>query len=297
MVKTIFPLVRLDESKTFDIANALNPQGIFIRFQDLISPVTLKPNGLFHKIVKAGGIHQYLDYNGIVVLSLIMRDTLIWGTHPEEYATIINGINPNAYTTVDGATYGDRESFSKKEIIRITKETIQLIPLCPNILPIGHVKGCNSYQIKVHLEILKRIGIKTFLLHLGDFSRNGNHNEISKGKAFAEIIKREGGRLFIYGLGSKNRFLEFSFADCYVTYGHMVSARMGKIHKGDDPGKYKHKSIKDIATENLRDLYVKLEDLKKQTKLFWGGKSKWAAEIVTAEQKVMSELRRVRINH
>ena len=90
----------------FDNHHQLNP----IFFQK-------NPNSIYHKIVEVGGIHNFLKFNGIVILSTIMRDDLIEKCTPEKYAKIINGIMPNTYTTVDGTTYNKTYSSGGSNVL------------------------------------------------------------------------------------------------------------------------------------------------------------------------------------
>lgn len=276
MARGMIPLVRLDCENSRKLARAINSPIIFIPLYDLITDTTAEPNELFEKIKSCGGIHKFLDYPGIVILSLIMRDDLIWKSFPKKYATIIKGIKPDAYTLVDGATYNKQEYKSYKELIRLSEETKELLKLCPDILPIGQVKGCNSMQIKLHLEYLKQLGIKIFIFHVGDFFRNGDESMIQQAKYFCSLIKDENNTLLLYGLGSPRRMLEFSFADFFVTYSHFVSARNGKIFAGTKKVNYSNMSVYEAAAYNFKELSNHLKTLNYQTKLFSGGKCRWA---------------------
>ncbi|GAH58616.1 unnamed protein product [marine sediment metagenome] len=284
MVKSIFPLVRLDYPKTIMVAKASKSIfGIVIRAQDLLTQKTCKPNKTFYEIKSSGGIHSYLDYDGIIILSLIMKDYLIEKNNPKKYAEIIKGILPDAYTSVDGQTYEGKETIAINEIKRISKETLELMKLCPNIPIIGHVKGCNYLQVRLHLSLLKRLGLKNFIFHVGDFLRNGDENMINKAKYLSSIIKKGGGFLLLYGIGSEKRFLEFSFADIYITYGHVFNAIKGKYLHNSKKKRYSNQNPMKVALFNLHSLLLKVKDIKKQTKLFVGGKCPWVEEVEEEE--------------
>lgn len=276
MIKTIIPLVRLDCRNGIRLARAINSPIIVIPIYDLISKATAKPNRLFKKIKEGGGVHKILNYNGIIILSLIMSDNLIKKFKlPEQYAEIIRGLKPDAYTTVDGATYDKQDSKSFKELIRLSKETKELLKLCPDVKPIGHVKGCNSMQIKLHIEYFKKLGIKIFIFHVGDFFRNGNKSMIQKAKHFCSLIKNENNTLLLYGLGSPKRMLEFSFSDFFITHSHFVNAKYGKIFIGTKKEKFSDMSVYEVAIHNFKEFLSHLKRLKSQTKLFIGGECKW----------------------
>jgi hypothetical protein len=284
MVKTIFPLVRLDYIASLESARALGAKGIVIRFQDLISHKTGEPNNRFKKIASTGGIHKFLGYNGFVILSLIMRDDLLEKLTPEKYALIIKGIMPNAYTTIDGQTYEKQESFSLKQIKKISVDTYKLLRLCPNILPIGHVKGCNEYQVVKHRDILEKMGINIFIFHVGDFSRNASSNMILRARSLSYKIKKENNILLLYGLGSPRKFLEFSFADFYISYSHIINANKGICISERGRERYGRGKPAFWSFSNLHYMFKSIFSLNKQTKLFEGGICPWVVELEVADQ-------------
>lgn len=289
MTKEIVPLIRLDCKRSIELARSINRKIIVVPIYDLILESNAKPNQKFKKIKKAGGIHNYLNYNGIIILSLIMKDEIIWKCLPEQYAEIINGIMPDAYTTIDGGTYDKEELESIQEIIRISKETKKLISLCPNIKPIGHVKGCNKSQIKLHLNFLKSLGINTFLFHTGDFFRKGDKEMMNKAKTFCSLIKKDKNILFVYGVGTPKRMLEFSFCDLFITYNHFVTARYGKIFKEKKKHEYSNMDVYEATAHNFKELSNYLEDLKYQTKLLDGGKNKWGEDMLDQELTMQNQ--------
>ncbi|MFA5061408.1 MAG: hypothetical protein WC494_03790 [Candidatus Pacearchaeota archaeon] len=275
MTRGIISLVRLNCQNSIKLAKAINSPIITIPIYDLISRNSGKPNKIYHKIKSSGGIHAFLNYNGNIILSLIMRDEVIWKFSPEKYAEIINGIKPNFYTTVDGGTYQKQDKDSMEELVRLSTETKELLDLCPGIKPIGHVKGCNSVQIKLHLNFLKKLGINLFLFHVGDFFRNGDENVIQQAKHFCSLIKNEENTLLVYGLGSPKRMLEFSFCDLFITYSHFVNAKHRIIFRGSKRYKSNNLPVYEAALHNFKEFSSYLKNLSYQTKLFTGGNCKW----------------------
>jgi len=285
MVKTIFPEIRLNDRKGLLMIMNPNVKGIIVPIQDLILKSTGKPNSLFYKIKNVGGLHNYLDFKGLIILSLIMRDDLISLMLPSDYAEIINGAEPNCYTTIDGSTYENQEKRSLKELERISNETLELVRLCPGKIPIGHVKGSSSIQIKYHFSFLKNVGIKIFIFHTGDFFRNGDQNMIKKAKQYCSLIKKADNILILHGMGSQNKIIEFSFADIYCTYSHMITARTGQYYSGTKKKKYSIGNVEDIASLNLNQMFKNLKITQFQTKLFEGGRFLW--EEVMQEQELV----------
>lgn len=278
MIRRIIPLVRLSCKNSIKLARAINSPIIVIPVYDVILDSTAEPNELFRKIKSEGGLHKSLNYNGIIILSSIMRDDLIKKIKsPEQYAEIINGLNPNFYFTPDGKTYEKQDQESLNEIMRLYSLTRELIELCSNSQPIGLVKGSNALQIKIHRDLLKGLGINTFVFHTGDFFRQGNEGMIQKAKYYCSLIKKEDNTLMLYGLGSPRRMLEFSFSDMFITYSHFVNAKHRIIFNGTKREKFLDKSVSvyRLAIHNFKEFLSYLKGLKHQTKLFMGGKCKW----------------------
>ena len=277
MTRGIAPLVRLNCKKGIRLAEAINSPVIVVPIYDFISNSSANPNELLKKIKKGGGLHKMLNnYKGVIILSLIMKDDLIKKfKFPEQYAEIINGLYPDFYFTPDGLTYEKKDADSLREIIRLFSLTTSLIKLCPNSHPIGLVKGSNHLQIKNHKDFFKRLGIKIFAFHTGDFFRNADNSMIQKAKYYCSLIKGEDNILMLYGLGAPKRMLEFSFSDFFITGSHFVNAKRGKIFIGTKKKKFKNMSVYEAAIYNFREISRYLKELKYQTKLFTGGKNKW----------------------
>lgn len=281
----ISPLMRLSCKKSIKLAEAINSPLIVIPIYEFICDIAAKPNKLFKKIKKRGGIHKYLNYTGIIILSSIMKDELIKKfDSSEKYSEIINGLLPNYYFTPDGLTYEKRENESLLEIIRLSSLTPKIIDLCPNSRPIGLVKGCNRLQILAHRNFLQTLGIVTFAFHTGDFFREGDNNMIKRAKYYCSLIKEKDNFLMLYGFGSPNRMLEFSFSDMFITYTHFVNAKHKKIFVEKKKRKFAKGPVYRAALYNFKELQRYLRDSQCQTKLI-GGKYKWGEE--TQEEETL----------
>ncbi len=292
MTRRISPLARLDCENSIKLAKAINSPVIVIPIYDFISSPTGNLNKKFEEVKKCGGLHSFLNYDGIIILSLIMKDSLIKKFEsPRQYAKVINCLNPNFYFTPDGLTYEKKEKESLQEIIRLSILTPKLIRLCPNSKPIGLVKGSNRFQIINHRNFLKDLGIKIFAFHTGEFFRQGNKNMINKAKYYCSLIKDKENFLILYGLGSPRWMLEFSFSDMFITYSHFVNAKHKRIFFGTKRRKTSKKSVYEIAFHNFKEFSKHLNGLKNQTKLLIGGKCKWEEgmqelQLITQGQKV-----------
>ena len=277
-MKHIIPVIRLDSKKSIIPAKILNCELIVVRAQELLTKRGILPNYIFYNIKEAGGIHRFLNYNGIVILSFVMKDKLLEKIDVPICCDFIEGLKPDYYTTPDCESYDLELSYSKKQIRKICKRTVELISLCPEYKVIGQIKGCDMNQIIAHLNFLMHLGIKTVMLHIGDFLRHGNRNQIQKAKCYASLIKKKNNVLLLYGFGSQKLLEEFSFADGYITYSHIVNAQKGVIFVGRKRQKYSNINCLHAAIHNLKQMFLNLKESQKQTKL--GGKNiKWVEEL------------------
>lgn len=259
--------MRLDIRDTFDVLRAVPLDCVVVRLQDLVLKRTYHFNKTYRDIISVGGLHNFLDFDGHILLSLIMRDRLVANFNPKKYAKAINSLVPNSYMTVDGETYEGEYLLSSKEIRRIHSENKELVALSKESQPIGLVKGCCENQIDHHIELLKSLGITDFAFHVGDFFRHGDERMIRKARSYSTRIRKHARRLILYGMGSQERLLEFSFANVYVTFKHFVTAMNGMKFVGTKTMKYKGSYHPRIVTENFIEMYKNIKSLDEQAGL------------------------------
>jgi hypothetical protein len=261
------PIIRLDDHETFGVLNLVPVKLVTVRLQDLISKRTFRFNKTYRDIVSTGGLHAFLDFQGEILLSLIMRDKLIANLQPKSYVTAINALKPDLFTTLDGETYEGEFFDSSKEIERINVQNQILLRFCANCKPIGLVKGCSEKQIDAHVGFLKSVGIEDFVFHVGDFFRNGDITMIRKSRSYCCRIRKEARRLFLYGMGAQKRLIEFSFADVYITFNHFVTAINGMKFSGTKKLKYHGKYTPKRMVDNFVEMHKNLNSINNQTKI------------------------------
>ena len=296
MVK-IYPGIRANQPSIIDVWRNQDVDCIVIPIQDLISPKTLKPNKTFYQIKKKGGIHNFLKCSKEIILSFVMKDELIHKFSVRKYAYIINTLKPDYYTTPDGWTYEGEEKISAEQIKRCFIETVELIPLCLYSKPIGHIKGCNKKQILSHIKLLKSLGITKFLFHIGDFFRHADENSIAQAKNYAVFIRKHVKTLMLYGMGSQKRLTEFSFADAYITFNHLVKALYGQKYQGTNIIKYPERYSPKIVKHNLLEIIKNVNKIKSQTKLIIGGVCPWEEEVEAHDLILGAEMSQSIIAH
>lgn len=280
MVRVI-PVVRVSEGVTWSVMK--HSPIVFVRLQDFISRRSFKFNSFYDKAVRAGGLHKFLGFDGVIVLSLVMRDDMIAHCDAPRYALACGVLKPDAITSVDAETYETEYATSRKEVTRCLEQTKMLMGLCPGLPVLGQVKGCNLRQIRDHCLSMKAMGINEFILHAGDFLRHGDSSMIQVLRSYALAIRPHARMLLLYGMGSPKQYLEFSFADAFVTYKHCVSANHGLKHTHHNTIKCAEKRAT-LILDNYLALKRFARGLAKQKKLFThGGVCIWEEEFVAEE--------------
>jgi len=286
---TVFiPIVDLTYKGSIRVWKKKETPVVVVRLMDLALRNSCKPNKKFYEIVEAGGLHAYLDYDGIIILSTIMPDDQIKKFNPRKYARFINSLLPNYYLSVDGWTYDKKVKISEDELLRTYNETKELIALCPHAKPLGLVKGCADSQIDAHSSWLASLGIKDFVLHAGDFRRNGVKYYMQMAQHFARIIRKKSRLLFLYGFGSQKQLISHSFADGYISNNHFVTADNGMVYDGVNKRKYTRGTFEENMEKNYLQMHKNMLLIKYQTKLSEVNIAKWEVEAIEKEKLVQA---------
>lgn len=305
-----FPILKINQPSLLAVHKNLPINVAIVRLQDLLSP-TYKFNSILDEIKDVGGIHNHLDFDGKVILSLIMRDDILPNFSAEKYALAINLLKPNFYTTPDCETYegeviklpdgrifyGNVEK-SFNQVLQSLSITKRLIPLCQDSMPLGQVKGCNLEQLKFHMTQLKSLGIYDFVFHVGDFFRHGNPVFIQKAKLYATLIKRHSRTLMLYGMGSQQKLCEYSFADSYASMNYFIKARRGQEYIGTKLRKAGERYSPSLARKNLIQMLNNISNISLQTKLTkYMEVPTWEGDIVSNVSAMPEEAMAAEIAH
>ena len=258
------------------------------------------PNEKYYAVVKAGGLHNYWKFEGIIILSPIMKEPRLGNFKKRTYAKMIALFSPDYYITTDGETYDSAnvskdnmlyystDEISKREVDKVSLETRYLLTRNLKPIPIGLVKGNNASQIRQHVENLKKLGIKLFAFHTGDFLFRGNRAAIKKAARFARIVKDIGGWLLVYGIGSPKNFTKFGFADAFVTHSHLRNAIK---YRTLIDRRWRHCKIEPSSVSvmnNLRQLSTSLESSNKQLTLY-----KFIRTEIVESQDIVAEVKAI----
>lgn len=265
--KTLYPIIKLGEKITYNPEKTINCFSVIVKAQPLLSRDGKSTTALLKQICEDGGIHNHLDYDGVVILSSIMPDRAIAGLTGERYAEMIDVLGVDSYITPDGETYLGETTHSTSEISRIIDQTDEILKLCPKQISIGLVKGCTVEQMMEHIDYLQHRGVTSYCFHAGDYFRGPEY--IAKiGLRHASAIRTMVPNLIIYGVGSKRHINSFRFADGFATQSHFIRAFRGYKHNGIKWVRYKKLNvIKDVIKDNLCSINRFVSDLKWQKQL------------------------------
>lgn len=268
----IYPVVKVNQPSIVNVWKGTDVKILVVRVQDLVSPKTYNYNNTFYKIKEKGSIHNFLGTDKKIILSLVMKDEIIYNFDEKRYIEIIKTLKPDFFTTVDGWTYEGQHKKSWGEIKRCILQTKKIMQACPGVIPIGQIKGCSKYHLLTHISLLKSIGVKKFIFHIGDYFRNGNKNMMAIAKTYSVYIRKYVDELILYGMSSQKRITEYSFADGFITLGHFVYARHGKRITGTNIRKEKY-SV-NLVKSNLVQMINNAKKIEPQIKLN-GGEMLW----------------------
>ncbi|KAF5090806.1 hypothetical protein DSECCO2_12940 [anaerobic digester metagenome] len=74
----VIPVVKLSEKMTYDPWNWTDTNTCVIKIQDLVNSDGTRTNKKYNEIASVGGIHDYFEWDGKVILSSIAPDKVIF---------------------------------------------------------------------------------------------------------------------------------------------------------------------------------------------------------------------------
>jgi hypothetical protein len=241
--KYLFAVVVLGRKRTYNPERHADIAGIVVKVGDLITSKKKYFRSIYARIKKAGGLHVFLNYYGLIILSPIMEDEKVSYFSARRYAKLIKTLKPDCYITPDGATYHGHKKLAKQQMAVALKGTRYLLKKCIGYRAVGLVKGSDLEQIREYVNILSYLGISVFVFHAGDFLSNGSKWELYEAKEFVRLISRMVPKLIVYGVGNEGHFLDFYAADGFVTHSHFA-------YKSDERIMHRLKTIR----ETLKNL-------------------------------------------
>lgn len=247
--KILFPVVKLRSPATHPDNSHAVP-AIVVKMQEFLRENGQLNMSAIQKIRHAGGLHEYLNDAGHIILSPIMPDRLLLKIDFQTYVALLEELSPDRYITPDGITYSGFIKYSRNQIEHILDITSKLQDRFPEHTPIGLVKGCTLSQMDFHLDNLLERGITQICLHAGDFLYKESVHSCDQIVDFARYIREKVPYLIIYGVGSKQYFRRFHHADAFVTNSHYIQAFNHKRIQGAKWINYKGKPTREIIMKN-----------------------------------------------
>jgi queuine/archaeosine tRNA-ribosyltransferase len=161
--------------------------------------------------IESTGIHDFLDFEGRIVLSTISPDEVLDKLDGKKYAELVSAINPDMAMTLDCYTYLDHPlEISWNQLFGFIKNAIVLMDNT-DIPLLGIVKGATYKQVTWCLEHLLELGFNTLVVHYRELAREGSMGKRFFGHMLTIIGNATSGYketdIIVYG----KRFLEPNF--------------------------------------------------------------------------------------
>jgi len=158
---SIVPIVSLRRPASF-CWDAIDTDAIIVEFGELLD------RELLIGVSKAGGIHNYLGFDGSVFLSSVMPDELLTRRGIFYYfMRLIDWLGFDAAIAWDSPVYADIPLYDAW--VNLLKGLALTHSLAQKGIPvIGLVKGNADRQIRFSVETLARIGIRSMALHASE---------------------------------------------------------------------------------------------------------------------------------
>jgi len=215
------PVVRLTDERSWFWENLSLPW-IVVRLAELV-----KDKALMQR-VSSRGLHDFLGFDGKILLSTVMEDELLDALTPNDYVRMINDIRPDATMTPDSYTYHDDPlCFSWEQTLKQAAFSRAFSEL--DIPIVGLVKGVIWKQIAWSAERAIELGCSSFAIPSRELAQQG----LLDGKISAVINAlrkdREDAQLLLYGLSYPLRKRgEFT----YSGLSWFIGAKNGLYYKG-----------------------------------------------------------------
>lgn len=254
----------------------ISPSVIVVRLQDLLTTklnLTKKAN----LIKQAGGLRQYLNYEGKIILSFIARDSIIENLTDYDYQDMIEAIKPDYVTTIDCPTYIGKDTEAEVQMSIASKRSLQLVSANPNITFIGLIKGSNLSQIRKNAIFYQKNNITHMAFHVGDYHRKGNKSMMSLALSASAEVRKRCDVFYAIGVGNQKKFTQYLFSDFLVNNTFFYNATKGLEVMGSQRIRSKMKFSPQLVVKNLFEQMLSLYKIsKEQTKL--GGEMIWEEE-------------------
>ncbi|MEM2886123.1 MAG: hypothetical protein QXF24_08560 [Thermoproteota archaeon] len=181
------------------------------------------------------GLHDFLNFNGKILLSTVMPDELIDKLTKDDYFKLIKELKPDAAMIPDNYTYVDAPLYQS------WSQTMRLISLANDFLDldiplIGLIKGANLGQIHVSLSREVEMNYVSFVMPARELFEQGLLGDLL---SHVLIMLKKLGRvnnkkleIVIYGVGRKLGYKGISYSNFswFLEAKHGLYFRDGKLY-------------------------------------------------------------------
>lgn len=178
--------------------------------------------------VLSRGLHDFLGYDGKILLSTVMEDELLDELTPDDYIRMISEIRPDATMTPDSYTYlDDPLCLSWQQTLKQAAFSSAFSEL--NIPVLGLIKGVIWKQIAWSTEKAIELGCESFVVPSRELAKLDLLDGVVS--AITSVLRknRENTQLLLYGLSYPLR-RRGTFV--YSGFSWFISAKKGYYHKG-----------------------------------------------------------------
>jgi len=223
------PQIDIGNRGTWFWEEGIDAPAIFVPLWQLIL------NGDLLSETLSKGLHDFLNFNGKILLSTVMPDELIDKLTKDDYFKLIKELRPDATMIPDNYTYIDAPLYQS------WSQTMRLISLANDFLDldvplIGLIKGANLRQIHMSLKREIEMNYVSFVMPARELFEQGLLNDLL---SHVLIMLKKLGRvnnkkleILIYGVGRKLWYKGISYSNFswFLEAKHGLYFRDGKLY-------------------------------------------------------------------
>jgi len=216
------PVIRLTDERSW-FWNDLPLPWIVVRLAELVKDKALMQSA------SSCGLHDFLGFDGKILLSTVMEDELLDGLTPKDYIGMINEIKPDATMTPDSYTYLDdplclswEQTLKQAVFSRVFSELDMPV--------VGIIKGVIWKQIAWSAERAIELGCGSFAIPSRELAEEGLLDGVISAVTTALSKGKEDAQLLLYGLSYPVR-KRSEFA--YSGLSWFIGAKNGLYYRGN----------------------------------------------------------------
>ncbi|MGC8934033.1 MAG: hypothetical protein ACP5LN_02665 [Thermoproteota archaeon] len=264
---TFIPQVDVTDQSSWFWKEEVETSAIFVPLWQLI----LHKDLLLKALSKS--LHDFLEFNGKILLSTVMPDELIDKLKIDDYLKLIEDLKPDATMIPDNYTYTDAPLYqSWSQTIRLVQLANEF--LCLDIPLIGLIKGANLRQIYWSLKKEIEMGYVSFVMPSRELFEQGLLNDVLP--YVLSMLKKLGKtnnknfEMLVYGVGRKLKYSRISYSNFswFLEAKHGLYFRNCKLYDmRDERIRFKEcycDACRGMTPQDLIDLWIKdLESCKR----------------------------------